>query len=109
MLWCNEFSANFAVKVIEDQSRSCVYDSFSEDTGEESLDMGDTTAEEEAARKLEHAKRQSLQDPTLPSPARCRARAPGRRRTQGQGVGVTGADGPPGMHTRALGRACVVL
>ena len=35
-------------KVIEDQSRSCVYDSFSEDTGEESLDMGDTTAEEEA-------------------------------------------------------------
>ena len=35
--------------MIEDQSRSCVYDSFSEDTGEESLDMGDTTAEEEAS------------------------------------------------------------
>merc|ERR1719341_1748752 len=50
--------------VIEDQSRSCVYDSFSEDTGEESLDMGDTTAEE-AAIKLEHAKRKILQDSTI--------------------------------------------
>jgi len=52
-------------RVIEDQSRSCVYDSFSEDTGEESLDMGDTTAEEEAANKLEHAKRKILQDSTI--------------------------------------------
>ena len=50
---------------MEDQSRSCVYDSFSEDTGEESLDMGDTTAEEEAANKLEHAKRKILQDSTI--------------------------------------------
>ena len=65
MSWCNVFFVHLSVKVIEDQSRSCVYDSFSEDTGEESLDMGDTTAEEEAANKLEHAKRKILQDSTI--------------------------------------------
>ena len=45
-------------------SRSCVYDSFSEDTAEESLDMGEDSAEEEA-NKLDHVKRKILQDSTI--------------------------------------------
>ena len=46
-------------------SRSCVYDSFSEDTGEESLDMGEDSAEEEEANKFGHVKRKILQDSTV--------------------------------------------
>ena len=45
-------------------SRSCVYDSFSEDTGEESLDMGEDSAEEEA-NKFDHVKRKIFQDSTI--------------------------------------------
>ena len=52
------------VQTIDDKSVSGVYDSFSEDTGEESLDMGQDSLEEEA-NKLEHVKRKILQDSTI--------------------------------------------
>lgn len=51
-------------QAVEDKSLSCVYDSFSEDTGEESLDMGEDSAEEDA-NKFDHVKRKILQDSTI--------------------------------------------